>query len=270
MLRTVLFAPGGSGAGPRRPVRAAQVPRRGADDAGAPAGRHPRRLRPGAQAAQRAAEVRPARARRSGGDLGHARRLGRAPRDRRRRAGARPLGAGRRAAPARRRRLRRPRGRQRRAGRLAYRSSVPLPDGRRVCRTRCRSRPLLRAAMRRTSCGRLRSGASWTAASRWSARTATSWSCSLGGGPRPGFASHGESWSLALALRFGAFALLRSDGVDPVLVLDDVFAELDTARRDRLADPGRGRGPGADHRGRGRPTCRRSWAARACPSPTAR
>jgi DNA replication and repair protein RecF len=58
----------------------------------------------------------------------------------------------------------------------------------------------------------------------------------LGDGPAKGYASHGESWSLALALRLGAFSLLRSDGVDPVLVLDDVFAELDTSRRDRLAD----------------------------------
>ena len=57
----------------------------------------------------------------------------------------------------------------------------------------------------------------------------------LGDGPAKGYASHGESWSLALALRLGAFGLLRCDGVDPVLVLDDVFAELDTARRDRLA-----------------------------------
>jgi DNA replication and repair protein RecF len=58
----------------------------------------------------------------------------------------------------------------------------------------------------------------------------------LGGGPAKGYASHGESWSYALALKLGAFALLRSDGVDPVLVLDDVFAELDVTRRDRLAE----------------------------------
>ena len=50
------------------------------------------------------------------------------------------------------------------------------------------------------------------------------------------YASHGESWSFALSLRLGAFALLRSDGVDPILVLDDVFAELDVGRRDRLAE----------------------------------
>ncbi|MDQ6658247.1 MAG: DNA replication/repair protein RecF, partial [Actinomycetota bacterium] len=57
----------------------------------------------------------------------------------------------------------------------------------------------------------------------------------LGDGAARGYASHGESWSFALALRLGSFELLRSDGVDPVLVLDDVFAELDAGRRDRLA-----------------------------------
>jgi DNA replication and repair protein RecF len=51
-----------------------------------------------------------------------------------------------------------------------------------------------------------------------------------------GFVSHGESWSMALALRLAAYELLRSDGGDPVLLLDDVFAELDTARRRALAD----------------------------------
>jgi DNA replication and repair protein RecF len=53
--------------------------------------------------------------------------------------------------------------------------------------------------------------------------------------PAKGYASHGESWSLALALRLGSFHLLRADGVEPVLVLDDVFAELDSIRRERLA-----------------------------------
>lgn len=57
----------------------------------------------------------------------------------------------------------------------------------------------------------------------------------LGVLPAKGYASHGESWSLALALRLGSFHLLRSDGIEPVLVLDDVFAELDTTRRERLA-----------------------------------
>ena len=57
----------------------------------------------------------------------------------------------------------------------------------------------------------------------------------VGGLPARGYASHGESWSLALALRLASFALLREDREDPVLILDDVFAELDAGRRDRLA-----------------------------------
>jgi DNA replication and repair protein RecF len=58
---------------------------------------------------------------------------------------------------------------------------------------------------------------------------------SLGMLPAKGYASHGESWSFALALKLGSFSLLRADAVEPVLVLDDVFAELDTTRRERLA-----------------------------------
>jgi DNA replication and repair protein RecF len=58
---------------------------------------------------------------------------------------------------------------------------------------------------------------------------------SIGGMPARGYASHGESWSLALALRLASFALLREGREDPVLILDDVFAELDSGRRDRLA-----------------------------------
>jgi DNA replication and repair protein RecF len=58
---------------------------------------------------------------------------------------------------------------------------------------------------------------------------------SIGGLPARGYASHGESWSLALALRLAGFALLRDGREDPVLILDDVFAELDAGRRDRLA-----------------------------------
>jgi DNA replication and repair protein RecF len=60
---------------------------------------------------------------------------------------------------------------------------------------------------------------------------------SLGANPAKGYASHGESWSCALSLRLGAYEVLRSldDGGDPVLILDDVFAELDAGRRQRLA-----------------------------------
>lgn len=58
----------------------------------------------------------------------------------------------------------------------------------------------------------------------------------IAGLPARGYASQGESWSLALGLRLGAYELLRGDGEDPVLVLDDVFAELDAGRRTRLAE----------------------------------
>lgn len=56
----------------------------------------------------------------------------------------------------------------------------------------------------------------------------------LGDQPVKGFASHGESWSVALSLRLAAFEWLRTAGTDPVLILDDVFAELDTKRRQAL------------------------------------
>ena len=59
-----------------------------------------------------------------------------------------------------------------------------------------------------------------------------------GGQPLPvkGYASHGESWSFALALRLASYDLLRADGDDPILILDDVFAELDGERREQLAE----------------------------------
>ena len=53
--------------------------------------------------------------------------------------------------------------------------------------------------------------------------------------PLRGYASHGEGWSAALALRLACYELLGSDGAEPVLILDDVFAELDATRRDQLA-----------------------------------
>jgi len=59
---------------------------------------------------------------------------------------------------------------------------------------------------------------------------------SLGSMPAKGYASHGESWSYALALRLASYDLLRADGDDPILILDDVFAELDRDRRSHLAD----------------------------------
>ena len=60
----------------------------------------------------------------------------------------------------------------------------------------------------------------------------------LGSLPAKGYASHGESWSYALALRLASIDLLRAEtrSGDPVLILDDVFAELDAGRRERLAE----------------------------------
>ena len=62
----------------------------------------------------------------------------------------------------------------------------------------------------------------------------------LGPATAKGFASHGETWSLALALRLASYRVLVEDDPDPrskpVLILDDVFAELDAARRRRLVE----------------------------------
>ena len=72
----------------------------------------------------------------------------------------------------------------------------------------------------------------------------------LGPLPAKGYASHGESWSFALALRLASYELLRADGGEPVLILDDVFAELDAGRRDRLAElVAAGRAGAGDRRG---------------------
>jgi DNA replication and repair protein RecF len=56
----------------------------------------------------------------------------------------------------------------------------------------------------------------------------------LGDFPAKGYASHGESWSMAISLRIGSFNLLKSEGAEPILILDDIFAELDSARRAQL------------------------------------
>ena len=56
----------------------------------------------------------------------------------------------------------------------------------------------------------------------------------LGDFPAKGYASHGESWSMAISLRIGSFNLLKSEGAEPILILDDIFAELDTTRRAQL------------------------------------
>lgn len=56
----------------------------------------------------------------------------------------------------------------------------------------------------------------------------------LTGMPAKGYASHGQSWSIALAMRLATFNVLREHDDDPILILDDVFAELDSRRRSRL------------------------------------
>jgi DNA replication and repair protein RecF len=56
----------------------------------------------------------------------------------------------------------------------------------------------------------------------------------LGDFPAKGYASHGESWSFAISLKIAALELIKSHGLDPILILDDVFAELDSVRRKRL------------------------------------
>ena len=56
----------------------------------------------------------------------------------------------------------------------------------------------------------------------------------LGDFPAKGYASHGESWSIAISLRLGAFNLLKSEGAEPILILDDIFSELDGYRRNQL------------------------------------
>ena len=56
----------------------------------------------------------------------------------------------------------------------------------------------------------------------------------LGDFPAKGYASHGESWSFAISLKIAALELMKSQGLDPILILDDVFAELDNTRRKRL------------------------------------
>jgi DNA replication and repair protein RecF len=50
-----------------------------------------------------------------------------------------------------------------------------------------------------------------------------------------GYASHGESWSIALSLKLAIYQLLKNDGLSPILILDDVFSELDEERREKLA-----------------------------------
>ena len=109
---------------------------------------------------------------------------------------------------------------------LAYRASFELPE------TRDRSvlRDALLAELERRRNDELQRGVSLVGPHRDELALA------LGPLPVKGYASHGESWSFALALRLASYDLLRCDGDDPILILDDVFAELDSTRRERLAE----------------------------------
>jgi DNA replication and repair protein RecF len=111
--------------------------------------------------------------------------------------------------------------------RLEYKSSVPLEPG---VTSREQLAEVLLAAVGEKRSDELERGVSLVGPHRDDVVLG------LGDLPAKGYASHGESWSFALALRLASYELLRSDGGEPVLILDDVFAELDTQRRDRLAE----------------------------------
>ena len=167
----------------------------------------------------------------------------------RRRAARRPARAGRRAAPATSARpTRRWRaGAARDDADIAYKPSLrrsPAATTRR--RPRRRSTDALLAEVERRRDDELDRGITLVGPHRDELVL-------LGSAPLPvkGYASHGESWSFALALRLASYDLLRADGDDPVLILDDVFAELDTERRAAAGRAGRRRRAGAGHR-RGR------------------
>ncbi len=111
--------------------------------------------------------------------------------------------------------------------RLDYKSSVPLPPG---VTGRDQLAEALLAAVKERRTDELDRGVSLVGPHR------DDMVLGLGDLPAKGYASHGESWSFALALRLASYDLLKADGAEPVLILDDVFAELDVQRRDRLAE----------------------------------
>ncbi len=114
---------------------------------------------------------------------------------------------------------------------LAYKSSLEgTPSSAELSTGRGELAALLEAALREVRGNELQRGTSLVGPHR------DELLLKLGDMPARGYASHGESWSFALALRLAAYDLLRADGDDPVLILDDVFAELDTGRRRRLAE----------------------------------
>lgn len=113
------------------------------------------------------------------------------------------------------------------AASIAYRSALDLPD---PTPDRAALEAALRDALAAARPSEVERGVTLVGPHR------DDLALTLGPLPAKGYASHGESWSFALALRLAAYDLLRADGIEPVLVLDDVFAELDLGRRERLAE----------------------------------
>ena len=114
---------------------------------------------------------------------------------------------------------------------LAYRASLPVVDlpGEDLPRSAEELEPLLLAALAGVRRQEVERGVCLVGPHR------DDLELRLGPGPAKGYASHGESWALALALRLASYRLLCADDVEPVLILDDVFAELDDRRRRALA-----------------------------------
>ncbi|HEX6470238.1 MAG TPA: DNA replication/repair protein RecF [Streptosporangiaceae bacterium] len=112
---------------------------------------------------------------------------------------------------------------------LAYKSSIDGLDDTELSTDRGKLADALREGMERARRQELERGVSLVGPHR------DELLLTLAELPARGYASQGESWSFALALRLAAYELLRADGDDPVLILDDVFAELDAQRRSRLA-----------------------------------
>jgi DNA replication and repair protein RecF len=113
------------------------------------------------------------------------------------------------------------------AASIAYRSSLDIADS---AVDRAALRAALAAALTQSRPSEVERGVTLVGPHR------DDLTLTLGSLPARGYASHGESWSFALALRLAAYDVLRAEGIEPVLVLDDVFAELDSGRRARLAE----------------------------------
>ncbi|HYG93374.1 MAG TPA: DNA replication/repair protein RecF [Nocardioides sp.] len=129
------------------------------------------------------------------------------------------------------------RGASRDDARIAYQPSVPLPEGEPVPAVDALAAALLAELERRRN-DELDRGITLVGPHRDDLVLTLGGASGAADTPLPvkGYASHGESWSFALALRLASYDLLRADGDDPILVLDDVFAELDAERRSQLAE----------------------------------